>query len=59
MKGSKTPIDVKKRKLHLHVSDEEIQERFQEWSYVPKKVKGYLATYAKLVKSADKGAILA
>ncbi len=57
--GDKITIDVKKRKLHLHVSDEEIQERFQEWSYVPKKVKGYLATYVKLVKSADKGAILA
>jgi len=56
--GDKITIDVEERQLHLHLSDEEIQERFKRWTYTPKKSKGYLATYAKLAQSADKGGIL-
>ena len=56
--GDKITIDFENRDLHLHLTEEEIAERFKNWSYEPKKLKGYLATYAKLANSANKGAIL-
>ncbi|MCI5474033.1 MAG: dihydroxy-acid dehydratase, partial [Spirochaetia bacterium] len=44
---------------HLNVSDEELARRRAAWKAPEPKVKtGYLARYAKLVSSADKGAIL-
>ena len=43
----------------LEVSDEELERRRAAWKAPEPKVKtGYLARYAKLVSSADKGAIL-
>ncbi len=56
--GDMITIDFEKRDVHLHLSDEEIKERLKHWSYKPKKLKGYLARYAKLAKSADKGGIV-
>jgi dihydroxy-acid dehydratase len=57
--GDKLSIDVPGRKLHLHVSDEELAKRKAAWKPMHQKVTtGYLARYAKLVTSADKGAIL-
>jgi dihydroxy-acid dehydratase len=57
--GDKLTIDIPGRKLHLQISDEEMLERREEWRPLPPKVtKGYLARYAKLVTSADRGAIL-
>ena len=57
--GDKLSIDVPGRKLHLHVSDEELAKRKAAWKPMPPKVTtGYLARYAKLVTSADRGAIL-
>lgn len=56
--GDLITIDIVNRNIHLHLSDEEIAQRLKKWKYVPKVTKGYLATYAKLVQSADKGAIL-
>ena len=41
------------------MSDDEFAERMMNWKAPEPKVKsGYLARYAKLVSSADKGAIL-
>lgn len=54
----KITIDVINKKIHLHVSDEELEKRRREWSYEPKPLKGFLARYVKLVKSASEGAIL-
>jgi len=51
-------IDIPARKLELRVSDEELAERRQKWKPKEKELKGYLAKYAKLVSSADEGAIL-
>lgn len=56
--GDLITIDIVNRNIHLHLSDEEIAQRLKKWKYVPKVTKGYLATYAKLAQSADKGAIL-
>jgi len=56
--GDKITIDVINKKLTLHVSDEELAKRKVDWKYTPKISKGYLARYAKLAKSADKGGVL-
>lgn len=56
--GDTITIDVINKKLHLHVSDEEIAERLKNWSYSPKEMTGYMKRYVKLAQSADKGAVL-
>ncbi len=57
--GDRIVIDIPNRKIELLVSDEELEQRRKEWVCPEPKVKtGYLARYAKLVSSADKGAIL-
>ena len=57
--GDKITLDINNYKIHLDVSDEELAKRKAAWVAPEPKVKtGYLARYAKLVSSADKGAIL-
>ena len=57
--GDTVSIDIPNRKLHLHVSDQEIQDRLAKWQRpAPKFKRGYLALYARLAESADKGAII-
>mgnify|MGYP002622500037 CR=1 FL=1 len=57
--GDKITLDINNYKIHLEVSDEELARRKAEWKApAPKVSTGYLARYAKLVSSADKGAIL-
>ena len=57
--GDIISIDIPNCKITLHVSDEELARRKVAWVCPEPKVKtGYLARYAKLVSSADKGAIL-
>ena len=57
--GDMISIDINAYKITLEVSDEELAERRKEWVCPEPKVKtGYLARYAKLVSSADKGAVL-
>ena len=57
--GDKITLDINNYKIHLDVSDEELSKRRAAWKAPEPKVKtGYLARYAKLVSSADKGAIL-
>jgi dihydroxy-acid dehydratase len=57
--GDTITIDVPNRRLHLHVSDEEIETRLARWQRPEPKFKsGYLALYARLAESADKGAII-
>ena len=57
--GDKNTIDTPNRKLMLHISDQEIQDRLEKWKR-PEPIfkKGYLALYARLAESADKGAII-
>lgn len=57
--GDLISINIPERSLQLLVSDEELQKRRQAWVQPEPKVKsGYLARYAKLVTSANKGAVL-
>ncbi len=57
--GDLIELDINNYKITLKVSDEELAKRRAEWKAPEPKVKtGYLARYAKLVSSADKGAIL-
>ena len=56
--GDLISIDIPKRKLELHVAQEEIAHRLQQVKPVYKARTPALAKYAKLVTSADKGAIL-
>jgi dihydroxy-acid dehydratase len=57
--GDSITIDIPSRKLHLHVGDEEIKKRLAAWKRPePKFKKGYLALYARLAESADRGAII-
>ena len=57
--GDKITIDIPNRKLQLHLSDQEIQDRLAKWQRPePKFKKGYLALYSQLAESADKGAII-
>ena len=57
--GDLITLDINNYKITLEVSDEELERRRAAWKAPEPKVKiGYLARYAKLVSSADKGAIL-
>ncbi len=57
--GDKITLDINAYKITLEVSDEELESRRTAWKApAPKVTTGYLARYAKLVSSADKGAIL-
>lgn len=57
--GDIISIDIPNGKLDVEIPDSEIQKRLKEWKApAPKITKGYLGRYAKLVSSANKGAIL-
>ena len=57
--GDIISIDIDNHSINLKVSDEEMAARKAKWQPKEPKVKtGYLARYASLVTSADKGAIL-
>lgn len=57
--GDEITIDIPNRRLHLDLSDQEIQDRLSGWQRpVPKFTRGYLALYSRLAESADKGAII-
>ncbi len=57
--GDRIRIDIPACEIALLVPDEELARRRAAWVCPEPKIKtGYLARYAKLVSSADKGAIL-
>ncbi len=57
--GDSISIDIPQRKLELCVSDEELAARKAAWKQPEPKVKtGYLSRYARLVTSANTGAVL-
>jgi len=56
--GDQITIDAHQRSLHLQVSDEELQQRRNEWQPPePRYTSGVLAKYAKLVSSSSLGAV--
>ena len=57
--GDIITIDIPNKMINVELSDEEIQKRLQALPvFEPKIKKGYLARYAKMVTSANTGAIL-
>ena len=57
--GDIIAIDINANTLNLKVSDEELEERRKNWKpREPKVTTGYLAKYASLVTSGNRGAIL-
>lgn len=57
--GDIIEIDIPNRLIQLNVSDEELKKRRENFVEPEKaEVTGWLKRYAKLVKSADKGAII-
>ncbi len=57
--GDRILIDIPNNKLELLVSDEELAARKAKWQpREPKVTTGYLARYAKMVTSGNRGAIL-
>ena len=57
--GDLITIDIPNRKLELHVSDDELQERLAALPAFALRVQsGYLRRYARLVTSASTGAVL-
>ncbi|MCD7743497.1 MAG: dihydroxy-acid dehydratase [Oscillospiraceae bacterium] len=57
--GDRISIDIPNCKIELKITDAEMARRRAAWVCPPPKVTtGYLARYARLVSSADKGAIL-
>lgn len=57
--GDIIDIDINGGTINVRVSDEELDERRKTWVLPEPKIKtGYLSRYARLVSSADKGAVL-
>jgi dihydroxy-acid dehydratase len=57
--GDIVRIDIPARKLDILLTQEELEKRLKLWKKpAPKIKKGYLSRYAKLVSSADEGAIM-
>ena len=56
--GDIIEIDISEKSLNVQLSEEEIQKRIDELPPFEPKIKtGYLARYAQMVSSADKGAV--
>ena len=51
-------INIPECRLELAVSDEELQERRKKWKPRKQELHGYLARYASLVTSGNRGAVL-
>jgi dihydroxy-acid dehydratase len=56
--GDTISFDIPSRRIHLEVSEEEMQRRLGQWTAPePKHTTGALAKYARLVSSAARGAV--
>ena len=57
--GDVITVDIPGREVNVHLAEEEIAGRLKSWTPPPPKVKkGYLALYARMAESADKGAVI-
>ncbi len=57
--GDIIELDLNHRKIHLEVSDEELEKRKAKWKgFEPKVKKGWLGRYSKLVTSANTGGVM-
>ena len=57
--GDTIELDIPERKIELKVSVDELEKRKKAWKMPPPKIKdGWLARYAKVVTSANTGAVV-
>ncbi len=57
--GDIIAIDIPNKQITLKVDDHEINDRLAKWKKpAPSITKGYMARYARMVSSADKGAVM-
>ncbi len=57
--GDTISIDIPARRLQLHITDDEIAARRARWQRPAPRIKrGYLALYARLATSANRGAVI-
>ncbi len=57
--GDIISIDIPNKTIELKVTEKEIEDRLSKWvKPAPKITKGYMARYARMVSSADKGAVM-
>ena len=57
--GDRISIDIDNHSLNVLVSDEELERRRAKWQFrEPKVTTGYLARYASMVTSGNRGAVL-
>jgi dihydroxy-acid dehydratase len=55
--GDQIEIDIPGKKLNVLISNEELKKRLSRWKPPKKELKGYLKRYARLVTSANTGAV--
>ena len=56
--GDRIEIDIPNKSLHLNIPEQELKDRLHNLvPFQPKITTGYLARYASMVSSADKGAV--
>jgi dihydroxy-acid dehydratase len=55
--GDQIEIDIPGKKLNVLISDDELRKRLSRWKPPQKELKGYLKRYARLVQSANTGAV--
>ncbi len=55
--GDRIEIDIPNKRLNLLISDEEMRKRLSLWKPRVRELKGYLKRYARLVTSANTGAV--
>ena len=56
--GDEIEINIDEKRLTLHLSKDEIDRRMAAWKPLEPKIKiGYMARYARMVRSADSGAV--
>jgi dihydroxy-acid dehydratase len=56
--GDIIEIDVPERRLNINIEKEEMETRKKQYKKPEKEIKGVLARYSRLVKSANTGAVL-
>ena len=56
--GDIIDIDVVNQSISVQLTAEELSERLTDWQAPPRRKKGYLSIYQKVVQQADKEAVL-
>jgi len=56
--GDLIEIDVRRRRVNVKLSKKQLESRMKSCGMIKRKTTGYLSRYARMVSSADRGAVL-